>query len=423
MVIIVQNEKLKAGYKQTEFGTIPEDWKVRTFGEVMTGFTSGVTPSRKNPDFYKGNIRWITSGELNYNVIMDTIDKISEEAAAKTNLKLLPKGTFLIAITGMEAEGTRGSCGIVGAEATTNQHCMALFPTKELSTGYLFHYYVYKGKSLALQYCQGTKQQDYTSKIVKLLPILLPPLPEQQAIATALSDVDALIASLDKLIAKKRDIKQATMQQLLTGKTRLEGFSKSAKKSYKQTEVGEIPVDWEVKKLKEVADFFDGRRRPISERDRTKMRGEYPYYGASGIVDYVNDYIFDEELILLGEDGENILSRSCRLAFRVSGKIWVNNHAHVLKPKEDIDIGFLTEYLESLDYEQYNTGTAQPKLNKRVCSEIPVFLPSFPEQTAIATVLSNMDAEIIALEKKSDKTRALKLGMMQELLTGKTRLL
>ncbi len=187
MVITAQNTKLKPGYKQTEVGVIPEDWEAKTFGEVMTGFASGATPSRKHPDFYKGDIRWITSGELNYNVIMDTIEKISVEAVSKTNLKLLPKGTFLMAITGLEAEGTRGSCGIVGAEATTNQSCMALFPTKELSTHYLFYYYVYKGKSLALQYCQGTKQQSYTGKIVKLLPILLPPFDEQEAIRRARS--------------------------------------------------------------------------------------------------------------------------------------------------------------------------------------------------------------------------------------------
>lgn len=212
------------------------------------------------------------------------------------------------------------------------------------------------------------------------------------------------------------------MQQLLTGKTRLLGFSKGLKQVYKQTEVGVIPEDWDVKKLGDVVEFLDGRRRPISERDRAKMRGEYPYYGASGVVDYVNDYIFDEELILLGEDGENILSRSCRLAFLVSGKIWVNNHAHVLRPRASTDARFLTEYLESLDYEQYNTGTAQPKLNKRVCLEIIVPLPTLPEQCAIATILSDMDAEIAALEQKRDKTRALKQGMMQELLTGKTRL-
>jgi type I restriction enzyme S subunit len=195
--------------------------------------------------------------------------------------------------------------------------------------------------------------------------------------------------------------------QLLTGQTRLPGFS----------------GQWERKTLIDVAEFLDGKRRPVKDSERAKMRGEFPCYGASGIVDYVNAFLFDEELILLGEDGENIVSRSSPLAFRVAGKIWVNNHAHVLRPRAGTDIGYLTEYLESLDYEEYNTGTAQPKLNKMVCSGIPIVIPTtIEEQTAIASVLSDMDSELSALAERLHKTHRLKQGMMQELLTGRIRL-
>jgi type I restriction enzyme, S subunit len=194
------------------------------------------------------------------------------------------------------------------------------------------------------------------------------------------------------------------------------------KPGYKKTEVGVIPENWVLLKLGDVVEFLDGKRRPVKDGDRAKMRGDFPYYGASGIVDYVNDYLFDEELILLGEDGENILSRNCPLAFRVSGKIWVNNHAHVLRPKSGVDIGFLTEYLESVDYAQYNTGTAQPKLNKLVCSIIPVLSPPLEEQRAIAGALSEMDALIASLGELIAKKRGLKQATMQQLLTGKRRL-
>jgi type I restriction enzyme S subunit len=194
------------------------------------------------------------------------------------------------------------------------------------------------------------------------------------------------------------------------------------KHSYKQTEVGVIPKDWDVKPLIDVVDFLDGRRRPVKDTDRAKMRGSIPYYGASGIVDYVNDYLFDEELVLLGEDGENILSRNCRLAFRVSGKVWVNNHAHVLKPKDGNDIGYIAEFLESINYEQYNTGTAQPKLNKQVCSSIPVVTPPPVEQRAIATALSDVDALLTAQNKLISKKLDIKQAAMQQLLTGKQRL-
>ena len=191
---------------------------------------------------------------------------------------------------------------------------------------------------------------------------------------------------------------------------------------YKKTEVGVIPEEWEVKPLREAVEFLDGRRRPVKDSDRAKMRGDIPYYGASGIVDYVNAHLFDEDLILLGEDGENILSRNCRLAFKISGKTWVNNHAHVLKPKPSMALDYLVEFLESKDYAQYNTGTAQPKLNKAVCSGLLVLCPPLPEQRAIATALRDVDALLGALDQLIAKKRDVKQAAMQQLLTGQTRL-
>ena len=207
---------------QTRLPGFHGEWEVKTLGDLITHCFSGATPRRNRPDFYNGQIRWITSGELNYNVITDTIEKITPEAVARTNLTIIPKGTFLMAITGLEAAGTRGSCGIVGEPSTTNQSCMAVFPTKELVTKYLFHYYVFRGDALALQYCQGTKQQSYTAKLVKKLPINVPPTTaEQTAIASVLSEMDGELAALEQRRDKTRALKQGVMQELLTGRTRL----------------------------------------------------------------------------------------------------------------------------------------------------------------------------------------------------------
>jgi type I restriction enzyme S subunit len=198
------------------------EWETKPLGEVIDSCSSGATPYRGRPDYYKGKVKWITSGELNYNLITDTLEHISDEAVEHTNLKVHPIGTFLMAITGLEAAGTRGACGIVGSPATTNQSCMAIYPTSELKTEYLYHYYVFHGNELALQYCQGTKQQSYTAKLVKLLPIDLPPsIGEQTAIVTILSDMDSEITALEEKLAKTRQIKQGMMQELLTGKIRL----------------------------------------------------------------------------------------------------------------------------------------------------------------------------------------------------------
>jgi len=140
-------------YKNSELGLIPDDWDVKEFQDVMDGFSSGQTPYRGNPEFYKGDIPWITSGELNYNIITDTKEKITPEGVKEANLKMIPKGTFLMAITGLEAAGTRGSCGITGIIATSNQSCMALYPKNGLLiTPYLYHYYVRYGDELAFKY-------------------------------------------------------------------------------------------------------------------------------------------------------------------------------------------------------------------------------------------------------------------------------
>lgn len=411
---------IKKGYNQTDLSVIPEGWETQSLEGIADPKASICYGIVQVGSFASNGIPVLAIKNLNTDYFTNVHRSSPAIEALYVRSRVCP-GDVLISV-----KGTIGRIGIVPQHFVGNiSRDLARLRLTERNVPE-FWYQMLQSESTQRRLglaTVGTTRMELSIGILKQIRMLCPPKVEQCAIARVLNDVDALITSLDKLIAKKRDIKQATMQQLLTGKMRLPGFSKGARQAYKQTEAGEIPEDWEVKKLGDVADFLDGRRRPINESDRAEMRGEYPYYGASGIVDYVNDYIFDEELILLGEDGENILSRNCKLAFQVSGKIWVNNHAHVLRPKANTDASFLTEYLESLDYEQYNTGTAQPKLNKKVCLGIIVFSPPLLEQQAISTVLSDMDAEIAALEQKRDKIRVLKQGMMQELLTGKTRLL
>ena len=191
---------------------------------------------------------------------------------------------------------------------------------------------------------------------------------------------------------------------------------------YKPSPLGIIPEDWEVKRLGEVCTFLDSQRIPIKDADRSKMQGQYPYYGASGIIDHVNDYIFDDDLILLGEDGANIITRSTPLAFLVSGKVWINNHAHVLKTNKGYNRYYICNYLESLTYDKYNTGTAQPKLNQEVCEHIPVLIPSEEEQYKISDLLTLWDTAIAKQTQLIEKLTLRKKGLMQQLLTGKKRL-
>lgn len=177
--------------------------------------------------------------------------------------------------------------------------------------------------------------------------------------------------------------------------------------------------DWEKKKLEDVVEFLDGQRKPLEAGQR--VSGKYPYYGASGIIDYVEDYIFDEELILLSEDGANILDRNYRVCFLAKGKYWVNNHAHVLRAMDGNVNGFICEQLETFDYRKYNSGGAQPKLNQATCRAIIMNMPSLPEQQKIADFLSTIDTVIEKQKETVSAWEERKKGVMQKLFGQKVR--
>ena len=177
--------------------------------------------------------------------------------------------------------------------------------------------------------------------------------------------------------------------------------------------------DWEQRKLGVIVEFLDTMRKPLEGAKR--VAGPYPYYGASGIVDYVDGYIFDEELILLSEDGANITDRNYPVCFLASGKYWVNNHAHVLRPKTGNENNFICNSLERKDYTKFNTGMAMPKLNQETCKRIPVSCPSYEEQKMIGDFFRNLDNLITLHQRKLEEMKKQKKALMQLLLTGIVR--
>lgn len=389
-------------FKNTEIGMIPEEWEIGCFGDVLCTFSAGATPYRGIPDYYNGKINWISSGELNYNVIYDTIEHISEEALRNTNLCLHAPGTFLMAITGLEATGTRGKCAFVGVPSATNQSCLAINGTNKMDIKYLYWYYRMYGDYLAFKYSQGTKQQSFTATIVKNLPITYPKqVIEQHRIASALTSIDNLISSLGKLIEKKKNIKQGAMQQLLTGKTRLKGFNEP----------------WVEKKLGEVCSVKRGVR--VVKRNLT-TDGLYPVYQNTNIpLGYSNQYNVEANtpfVIIGGSAGQVGICRE---------RYWAADDCAFFACHD-----IYKEYLYYvLLFNQRNilhnvrTGTI-PRLDRTFLSGMLVYISSnIAEQQAIATILTKMDDEITALEAKKAKYEAIKQGMMQQLLTGKIRLI
>ena len=235
------------------------------------------------------------------------------------------------------------------------------------------------------------------------MPINFPSAHEQGHIASFLEKIDQRIETQRALVEALKKYKRGLVSAILSQRI---CFSEHDDVQY---------PEWEHCTLQDAVDFLDGQRKPLESVERAKRHGSYPYYGASGIIDYIDDYLFDEPLLLLGEDGANIINRSTPLCFIATGKYWVNNHAHVMRPKEGHSIIFLCEYLESLDYTRYNTGTAQPKLNQEKCRGIELVLPCYEEQCRIAGLFSSMDQklsyELYTLEQLCDFKR----GLLQQM--------
>lgn len=413
--------EMKRKYKKSEYGLIPVDWKEGTFADFLEGFSAGATPYRGITSNFKGKIKWISSGELNYNRINDTIEHISEEAFTKTSLKIHPEGTFLMAITGLEAAGTRGRCAFVGNPAATNQSCMAIYPTDKMINEYLYYFYRKYSEILANKYCQGTKQKSYTSNIVKLLPIVCPPsIKEQASIVTALSDVDSLISALTKKIEKKKAIKQGLMQQLLTGKKRLPGFGEK----WVEIELGQHSI-------------MNSGGTP-STANPEYYGGKIPFLSINDITN-AGKFIYETEKTITEEGLKNSSARlfkkgTIMYAMYASvgkcaiTKIRISCSQAILGINVDstLDADFLYYYLVSIQDDVLNygqTGT-QTNLSKQIISSFILNVPSSKaEQIAIANILSDCDSEIAALEEKRDKYKEIKQGMMQQLLTGKIRLI
>jgi len=386
------------GYKQTEAGLIPKDWEVAKVAAVCSmksgeGITSASIDQFSEYPCYGGNgLRGFTT-------------------------RFTHEGRYALI-------GRQGAlCGnVLGVEGKLFASEHAIVVTASARTDIRWLTFVLGAMRLN-QYSESSAQPGLSVSKLLSLDVARPPTKaEQEAIAGALSDADALIESLEQLLAKKRNLKQGAMQELLTGKKRLPGFEN--KPGHKHTEVGVIPEDWGVLALGDVTDCLDSLRIPLNDAQRAKRQGDIPYCGANGVLDFIDDFVIDDDIILIAEDGGYFDEYATRpIAYRMTGKCWVNNHAHILKAKVGTDQGFIYFSLVHRNILRFLASGTRAKLNRAELDKIEVPLPSArAEQEAIAAVLSDMDAEIAALEAKLTKARDLKQGMMQELLTGRIRL-
>jgi type I restriction enzyme S subunit len=379
--------ELKPGYKQTEAGVIPDDWNsdyVENIALIVTGGKN--TQDRVHDGLYLFFVRSQT---------VERINTYSFDGEA--------------VLTAGDGVGTGKVFHYVNGKFDVHQRVYRISNFKEGVNGYFF--YLYFSTHFYNRIMQMTAKSSVDSvrrDMIARMPIALPPTEaEQRAIAEALSDVDGLLGGLDRLIAKKRDLKQAAMQQLLTGQTRLPGFH----------------GEWAVKRLGEVAEIVMGQS-PSSFNYNTSNVGLPLIQGNADIDNRITiKRIFTTQITKRGRAGDILMSVRAPVGeiSRAMFDVCLGRGVCAIRYKND----FMYHCLIKLEpaWAKHSKGSTFDSVNSADVKALEVDLPADPtEQTAIASVLSDMDAELAALERRREKTRALKQAMMQELLTGKTRL-
>lgn len=398
-----------AGYKKTEVGVIPVDWDSCSLGELCL-LKSGLGITSKNIDdsseyrCYGGNgLRGYTK---NYTHEGEYV-LIGRQGALCGNIQYVT-GRFF-----------------------ASEHALVATPVKGVNAKWLA---IYLDRMNLNQYSESSAQPGLSAEKLRVLNLAAPVGKEQTAIANALSDVDALISELEKLIAKKQAIKTATMQQLLTGRTRLPQFAlreDGSKKGYKPSELGEIPEDWAVVSISQLGVVVTGGT-PLTKVP-SYWNGNIPWVTPTDIGDCKDISKTERGITNCGLSTIRSLPENTVLVTCIAsiGKNAIlrkrgacNQQINAIVPSSQTNVDFLYYSIE-LSKERLKSSagiTATPIISKALFSEFDLVLPKLQEQTAIATILSDMDDDIQALGQRLAKTRQIKQGMMQELLTGKTRL-
>ena len=402
--------ELRPGFQQTEVGAIPVEWEVLRLRDLSVKVTDGdhATPRRESSGYYLLSARNVHDGRID----LSDVDYVGRAEFQRMRLRCDPEaGDILISCSGsigrVAVVPERLDCVLVRSAALVKVNRDSAHP--------LFLQFWLQGstaqRQIASSVNQGAQPNLFLGHIEGLrVPRVL--LAEQRAIAEALSDVDGLLGGLDRLIAKKRDLKQAAMQQLLTGQTRLPGFT----------------GEWEVKRLGDICDIAMGRTPP---------RLNQAFWGRGhvwlSIADIQSKVVTQskEEITELAASSMTVIPRGTLLmSFKLSigrlcfaGRDLFTNEAICSFNKLQASADFLYYAVGRTDFSLYGKQAVKGyTLNRESLALIEVCLPSAHEQTTIAAILSDLDAELTALEARRDKTVALKQAMMQELLTGRTRL-
>jgi len=412
--LTIGNDQLPEGYKQTEIRVIPEDWQPYRVGDVVS-FSGGSQPPRSTFVFKPktGYLRLIQIRDYKTDVYETYIpEELAKKKCTEQDVMIGRYGPPIFQI-------------LRGIEGAYNVAIIKTIPSEKIDREFLYQFIrndeLFKLMEMLSQRSSG--QTGVELPALREYPVALPPLEEQRSIAQALSDVDRLIAALDRAIAKKRAIKTATMQQLLTGEKRLPGFLGN----WTDTQIG-TEIDLLTGYPFPSANYSDSGIKLL--RGSNIKRGETDW--AEDLIQYwseitpdISQYVLKDGDIVVAMDGSLVGRSFARLSKADLPALLLQRVARIRSEK--IDVGYLKEWICSKFFTEHcdavKTVTAIPHISSGDIRSFRIRIPpTHEEQRAIATVLSDMDAEIAALETRLAKTQALKQGMMQALLTGRVRL-
>ena len=379
MITTINNKHKKLNVPNLRFPEFEGEWEESTIGEMFDLY-SGNTPSRLNKEHFKGTVNWISSGELKEHYIYSSKEQISEEAAK--SLKLLPEGTFVIAIYGLEAEGVRGTGSITQEPSTISQACMSFIQKGEIGNEFLYSWYKKHGNVIGIRYAQGTKQQNLSYDILEKFRIVYPKTKEQEKLNKLISLLDERISTQNKIIDK------------------LQSLIKGLRVSLMQIENGNIVH------LDEIARIYQPQT--ISSTELTE--DGFLVYGANGIIGKYKQYNHKTEQICITCRGN-----TCGMVNYTKPMSWITGNAMVINTDEHqnkVCKRYLYHYLSAYNFSSIISGSGQPQIVRTPLEQLKVPLPTFLEQKQKATFLDKIQGKI----EISNKTLDLYLQQKQYLL-------
>jgi len=406
---------------------LPNRWIWTTIGEISEKIHYGYTASAVSEPVGPKLLR-ITDIQ-NDSVDWDKVPYCRIDTTEKQKY-LLDEGDIVFARTG----ATVGKSFLVRGkipEAVFASYLIRIILSKHVQKEFISNFFKSGKYWLQIKRGQlGIGQPNVNSQILSKITVPFAPFNEQKRIVDKVEELfsflDAGVEALRKVQAQLKRYRQAVLKFAFEGKLteewrrthkdRIEPATKIleqiSQENAVESNLPELPEGWVWTRLELITTNHDGKRVPVSRKKRASMKGVYPYYGASGIIDSVDNYLFDGNFLLIGEDGANLLARTTPIAFQATGKFWVNNHAHVLTPLGGVPISYLEHYINRISLAEYVTGTAQPKLTQRAMNKIPVPLAPLKEQYKIAeeisrrfSVIDEISKEMELMTKYSDKLR------------------